>query len=99
MLHHVDEAHEAARSGAGRDKDNEVDFRAKPAAPEKSWDEQVDGKADDAFTPYALSTRYTKGQLVVHTKFGKGVVVDADSSRVEILFQEGKKKLGHGQAS
>lgn len=85
-------------AGAGRDKDNEIDFWAKPTAPEKTWDEQVDGKPDDAFTPYALSERYAKGQLVLHTKFGKGVVVDADASRVEILFQEGKKKLGHGQA-
>lgn len=84
-------------TGGGRGKDTEVDFWAKPAEPEKSWDEQVDGKAEDAFAPYALSARYAKGQLVLHTKFGKGVVVDADAARVEILFQEGKKKLGHGQ--
>ncbi len=86
-------------AGADRDKDNVVDFWAKPVAPEKSWDEQVEGKPEDAFTPYVLSARYAKGQLVLHTKFGKGVVVDADALRVEILFQDGRKKLGHGQAS
>jgi hypothetical protein len=86
------------RGTGGRDKDTDTDFWAKPAEPEKSWEEQVDGKGDDAFVPYALSTRYAKGQLIVHTKFGRGVVVDADTVRVEILFQEGKKKLGHGQA-
>ncbi|MDF2692205.1 MAG: hypothetical protein K0S65_588 [Labilithrix sp.] len=86
------------RGAGGRDKDTETDFWAKPTEPEKSWEEQVDGKTDDTFVPYALSARYTKGQLIVHTKFGKGVVVDADTVRVEILFQEGKKKLGHGQA-
>jgi hypothetical protein len=84
--------------GAGRDKDPDIDFWAKPSAPEKTWDEQVDGKPDDQFVNYALSERYTKGQLVLHPKFGKGVVVDADATRVEILFQEGKKKLGHGQS-
>lgn len=82
----------------GRDKDVETDFWAKPTAPEKTWEEQVEGKPDDDFAPYALATRFTRGQYVLHTKFGKGVVVDADASRVEILFQEGKKKLGHGQS-
>ncbi|MBX3212239.1 MAG: hypothetical protein KF850_09415 [Labilithrix sp.] len=86
-----------SRSAGGRDKDNETDFWAKPAAPERSWEELTDGKPDDAFAAYVLSERYAKGQLVQHAKFGKGVVTDADASRVEILFQEGKKKLGHGQ--
>ena len=85
-------------AGGARDKDTEVDFWAKPTAPEKTWQEQVEDKPDDAFVPYALSARFGVGQLVLHTKFGKGIVTDADANRVEILFQEGKKKLGHGQA-
>ena len=86
------------RTGGGRDKDADKDFWAKPAAPEKTWEEHVDGKPDETFAAYQLSERYMKGQLVLHPKFGKGIVVDADASRVEILFQEGKKKLGHGQS-
>jgi hypothetical protein len=85
-------------TGASRDNQTETDFWAKPTEPEKTWEEQVDGKPEDAFTPYALSQRFSRGQLVLHPKFGKGVIVDADALRVEILFQEGKKKLGHGQA-
>jgi hypothetical protein len=85
--------------GAGKDKDVETDFWAKPTAPEKTWEEAMDGQAEDAFLPYALSTTFTKGQLVLHVKFGKGLIVEVEPSRVEILFQEGKKKLGHGQAS
>ena len=84
-------------AGGGRDKDTDTDFWAKPSAPERTWEEQIDGKPEDAFVPYTLSERYAKGQLVLHTKFGKGVVVEVDATRVEILFQEGKKKLGHGQ--
>lgn len=83
--------------GSSRDKDVETDFWAKPAAPELTWEQATEGKPDDAFAAYAMADRYAKGQLVQHVKFGKGVVVDVETSRVEILFQEGKKKLGHGQ--
>jgi hypothetical protein len=83
-------------SGTSKDLDN--DPWAKKPEPEKSWQEQVDGKPDDAFAAYALSTTYTKGQLVAHAKFGKGVIVGVEGNRVEILFQEGKKKLGHATA-
>lgn len=85
------------RGAGSRGKDTEVDFWAKPAEPEKTWEEQMEGKPDDGFLPYTLSERYAKGQFILHTKFGKGVVVDVEASRVEILFQEGRKKLGHGQ--
>ena len=85
-------------ASSNRDEDTGPDFWAKPAAEQISWDTAVDGRPDEAFAPYALGTRFAKGELVTHTKFGRGVVIDADASRVEILFQEGKKKLGHGQA-
>ncbi len=85
-------------AGAGRDKDTNTDFWAKPNATEKTWAEQIEGKSEEGFVSYTLSERYTKGQLVSHTKFGKGIVIDVDGTRVEILFEEGKKKLGHGQA-
>jgi hypothetical protein len=88
----------AKQKGTGKEKDTERDFWAKPATPEKTWEEATEGKPDADFTPYALSERFTKGQLIAHSKFGKGLVTDADALRVEILFQEGKKKLGHGQA-
>lgn len=83
----------------GREKDIETDFWAKPTQPEKTWEEQVADKPDEMFVPYNMAEKYEKGQHVLHSKFGKGVIVDADATRVEILFQEGKKKLGHGQVS
>ncbi|HEY8078072.1 MAG TPA: hypothetical protein VIF62_28290 [Labilithrix sp.] len=85
-------------AGGGRDKELDSNFWGKPTEPEKTWDEQVDGKPDEEFTPYSMTQRFTKGQLVLHTKFGKGVVTDVETGRIEILFQEGKKKLGHGAA-
>ena len=86
------------QKSSGKEKDGEVDFWAKPATPEKTWEEAVEGKPDDEFTQYVMTERFTKGQLVLHSKFGKGIVMDVEPVRVEILFQEGKKKLGHGQA-
>jgi hypothetical protein len=89
----------AKQRTGGRDKDIETDFWKKPTEPEKTWEEHVADKPDADFIPYVLSEKFAKGQFLLHTKFGKGVVVDADAARVEILFQEGKKKLGHGQVS
>jgi hypothetical protein len=86
-------------AGGKEDKDAPVDFWAKPQPAEKTFAEDVEGKDDSAFTAYTMAARYTKGQLVTHPKFGKGIVTDVEPSRVEILFGDGKKKLGHGQAS
>jgi hypothetical protein len=70
------------------------DAWAKPAGPEPSWAD-VDSKPDESFAPFALSSRYAKGDLIKHPKFGKGLVLDAEATRIEVLFQDGKKKLGH----
>lgn len=86
------------QGGKGREKDSDVDFWKKPPPPEVTWEQATEGKTDEEFAPYAMSSRYTKGQLLSHPKFGKGVVTDVEAARVEILFQEGKKKLGHGQS-
>lgn len=86
-------------SGGGRDKDTETDFWAKPKEAEKTWEQAMENQPDDAFVAYAMTTRFALGQLVTHPKFGKGVVTDVDPLRVEILFQDGKKKLGHGAQS
>lgn len=82
--------------GGSKNQDDVTDFWAKPAAPEKTWAEATEGQADDAFAAYSMATRYAKDQLLAHPKFGKGVVTDVEASRVEILFQDGKRKLGHG---
>jgi hypothetical protein len=83
-------------SGSGRstDGDDESPAWAKPADPEPTWAE-VDAKPDDTFVPFALSSRYAKGDLIRHSKFGKGLVLGVEGTRIEVLFQDGKKKLGH----
>lgn len=82
-------------SGSSRQGgDDESDAWSKPNEPEPKW-EEVDAKPDASFVPFALSSRYAKGDLIRHSKFGKGLVVGVEGTRIEVLFQEGKKKLGH----
>jgi hypothetical protein len=81
-------------TGSSRDSDNENDPWAKPAAPDPEWSE-IEGKPDGSFVPWAMSTRFVKGDLILHSKFGKGMVLGVEGTRIEVLFQDGKKKLGH----
>ncbi len=85
------------RGAGGREQDSDASFWKKPEAPELTWEQATEGKPDEAFAAYALTDRYTKGQLLVHPKFGRGLVVGVELVRIEILFQDGTKKLGHGQ--
>ncbi len=66
-----------------------------PRSPEPTWEQATAGKTDDAFTAYAMTAKFAKGQLLHHVKFGKGLVLDTTGTSVEVLFQDGKKKLGH----
>jgi hypothetical protein len=84
------------RSFNARDKDDaDTGLGAAKAEPEKIWAEETAGKADDAFVTYAFTSRFAKGALLQHAKFGKGIVTRVEGARIEVLFQEGVKKLGH----
>src|SRR5688572_21761099 len=62
---------------------------------QSSWAELVADKPDSAFKPYSMTATYSRNDLVQHSKFGKGIVTLVEGSRVEVLFEEGAKKLGH----
>lgn len=80
----------------GRDDEANDFFSSKPDAKKWDWEKDVSVKPDEEFTKYAPQARFTKEAFVLHAKFGKGVVVDVEPSRVEVLFQDGPKKLAHG---
>ena len=84
---------------SGSKKASATDAWAKKPVVEKTWTEQIEGKKDEAFTPYALATTFKKGQLVLHPKFGKGAISVVEGTRIEILFEDGMKKLGHATAA
>jgi hypothetical protein len=81
--------------GRGREAE-ESSFGTKAAQPVKTWAELVEGKNDDAFVPYELTSKYAAGTLIAHAKFGKGAIVSVEGTRIEVVFEEGTKKLGHG---
>ena len=82
-------------SGSGRQSDDDQkDPWSKPQEPEPTWNE-VESKPDEVFKPFAMSSRFLKGDFIRHPKFGKGVVLGVEGPRIEVLFQDGKKKLGH----
>jgi hypothetical protein len=82
-------------SGSGRNS-NEDDSPtwAKPEGPEPVWAD-VEAKPAASFIPFAMSSRFAKGDLILHPKFGKGLVLGVEATRIEVLFHDGKKKLSH----
>jgi hypothetical protein len=80
----------------GSDEVETFSFNPKPEdEPEKSWEEQLAGQPDEAFVPYSLKGPLTRGMFISHPKFGRGVVLGVEDSRADVLFADGKKKLGH----
>jgi hypothetical protein len=84
-------------SSTRRVSDNPSGSLGKTAAePDKTWEEHMEGQPEDAFLPYSLKAKYDRGAFLAHPKFGKGIVVGVEATRIEVLFADGKKKLGHG---
>jgi hypothetical protein len=89
-----------ARSFGSRDDGGDDDgYFKKKTEPEKTYEQHMEGKTDDMFAPYSMATKYDVGALVNHSKFGKGIILAVEVSRVEVLFADGKKKLGHATPS
>jgi hypothetical protein len=76
-----------------RDSASASDSSKEAKAPE--WAEAVEGKGPKDFKPYAVSSSYAPGDLVRHAKFGHGVVLSAESNKMEVLFESGPRKLAH----
>ena len=51
---------------------------------------------DKAFVAYATASTFAKDALVSHPKFGKGIVLEVEGNKINILFEEGIRKLMHG---
>lgn len=84
----------------GRDDAADDDGSLTPKKPEKKWDweKDVSSQPDSVFAAYTPKAKFAKEAFVLHSKFGKGVVVAAEPQKIDILFQEGSKKLAHSLA-
>ncbi len=85
-------------SGGSRSSDAMSSIFSKPVEKEQTYDELVGGQPDEAFAPYSLKTRFARGALILHPKFGKGAIVAVEGPLVVVLFADGRKKLGHAPA-
>jgi hypothetical protein len=83
-----------ATNSKGSQAEGSLGFNPPPAGLPK-LEEVIAEKADSDFTDYAPSRTFVRGELVNHAKFGKGYVIGVDTTRAEILFAEGLKKLAH----
>lgn len=83
-----------ATSGKSSQAEGSLGFNPPPSGL-PNLEELLADKPDSAFTEYAPARSFARGELVTHAKFGKGYVLSADTSRAEILFAEGLKKLAH----
>lgn len=81
------------RGGSGRD-DEFSRGRAKPART-YAWETDVAPQPDDAFVAYSPSCAFPQDALILHAKFGKGVITDVQGTKVDVLFEDGEKKLVH----
>jgi hypothetical protein len=82
--------------GKDRDLETEGFWVKKDDGRTYKWEDDVATKGDDAFVPYAPTQKFAKDALVVHAKFGKGIVTAVDGGKIDVLFQDGTKKLTHG---
>lgn len=83
--------------GKSRDDDLPSFMRSKEPPRTYTYADDVVGQPEASFVPYAMTTKYDKGALIAHPKFGRGVVVAvaAGGARIEVLFEDGTKLLGH----
>lgn len=83
-----------SKSGSGERR------RSTGAGMAKASDYQryLEGRDLSTRRPYSPKSTFAPGELVEHPKFGLGVVTGIkDSTKIELLFEEGPKVLIHGR--
>lgn len=57
------------------------------------WKDLVGEQKDSLFAAYTIEATFAPNQLVLHAKFGKGIVTELEAGKVTILFEDGARKL------
>ncbi|MEO7332287.1 MAG: hypothetical protein ABI193_27170, partial [Minicystis sp.] len=77
---------------------------AKPAAEtaavkaERAWQAALGERATDNGRPYKPSDRFDEGALVLHAKFGLGLVTRSELNKCEMLFKDRARVMVQGAA-
>jgi hypothetical protein len=60
------------------------------------WESRIAGQSVAAFTRYSIERRLSHGELVLHSKFGEGYVLDVlEDGKVAVMFRDGPRTLAH----
>ncbi|MRG93640.1 hypothetical protein [Polyangium spumosum] len=62
---------------------------------ERAWMEALAGRMEEKATPYLTTSTFAPGDLVEHTKFGRGLVRRVEAGKIEVLFKDGARLLAH----
>lgn len=60
--------------------------------PEQEWDAALQ-KAKGEEIPYNMEKAYSTGNIIYHSKFGKGVVISTTSKKATLIFQDKERIL------
>jgi hypothetical protein len=88
----------ARKTGSGG-RSNEVEGaltpfgQALPGLPD--WQSAVGDNADASYRPWSMTASFARDERIEHPKFGRGLVVLVQGTKIQVLFQEGTKMLGH----
>lgn len=70
-----------------------------PPAPAKAWQEATAGKDLSNPTAYHPKTTFELGQVIIHGKFGIGVVMgEKEGGKIIVVFENDTKVLVHGRS-
>lgn len=83
-------------------KKSRPSLKSTPAGKSRSkasdFERLLSGKDRDNAAPYSVRAHFSKGDVINHATFGKGIVVeDKDVQKIEVLFETGPKILVHAR--
>lgn len=65
----------------------------------RQWSRLMAKSDQDAPRGYQMNEKYAQNDVILHEKFGRGVVVNViDPSKISVVFEEGAKTLIHNRA-
>ena len=83
-----------AQAAAAKPRAKKAATTRKTASRVSEWEERVASAPAGDFVAYRMSATYEEGQLVLHSKFGRGYVSEiAGPKKVTVVFQEGPRTM------
>ncbi len=66
---------------------------------ERAWHAALGDRTTEGGRPYKPSDRFDEGALVLHAKFGLGLVTRSEPTKCEMLFRDGARMMVQGAAT